>query len=656
MNTLLAALINGFVVSVPLAAVVWLALAVSRRWVNAATRYAVWSILLALVVCLPFRYVPLRPSPQPSPQYARIAATSAALPAAAQPPAVPPRPSRPVHAETSLFPLRVTPGPWSVWIMAVWAIVAFFMLLRLLVSYAMLWRMKRQANDAPEVVAACAQSALDRLGVTRRVRMAVVKDAVSPMVAGPFHPTILLPAVMLESMDEAEIEQICLHEAAHLARRDDWALMVQRLVEAVFAPHPLVRWVAGRINLEREIACDDLVISVTGSARPYAACLTRIAELAAGFSSSPAAAAVSDERSHLTRRVETLLDKTRHTGARLLGARLAVLGCGLALVTFLAARTSGVVAFAAAPQAIAAARAVPALPAVAQELIAQTRPATRPPAPTPAGAAEPATQAVRIAVSVTDPLNRFVAGLEAGAFHIFENGVEDKIIDFTPQKQPVSVAIVWDETSELRDLRNKLAQLRNFFKPEHPEVRAAEARITESENRALPSIDVPGSQVFVTKVGENQSLADGLESAIDQLRGTPAEQAAIVLVFGPASWTDERTNSRINAAISATGVRVYALGLASVAGGTFSTGGLPILVSGAAGFVQYPVITPDRAPAGLAALTTQLANQYVIRYVPSGPAEPGKYQAVDVRLTPPVGLPQLTARVASGYYDPRDRR
>ncbi len=608
---MLAALINGFVVSVPLAAVVWLVLSVSRRWVNAATRYAVWWILLALVVCLPFRYVPSRPAP-------RIAAAPARLPAAeiVQALSAPSLSIFVARVNAPRFPLRVAPGSWSAWIMAVWAIAAFVMLLRLFFSYKLLLKMKRQAVDAPELVAASARSALELFGVTRRIRVAIVNDAVSPMVAGPFRPTILLPAVMLESMEDGEIAQILLHEAAHLARRDDWALIVQRLIEVVFALHPLVRWIAAQINLEREIACDDLVISVTGAARPYAACLTRIAELAGGFSGSPAAAAVGEERSHLTRRVEMLLDKNRHAGARLLGARFAVLACGLALATLLAARTAGVVAFSASQRARVAQPAALALPAVKRELIAQARPAaTRP----PAAPSAPATQPVRITVSVTDPLNHFVTGLEADAFHVFENGVERKIVDFTSQKQPISIAIVRDEKSELGALRSRLAQLRAIYQPSFPEVRVAEAEISEIENRARsapPVIDVPGSQVSVTEVGEGQSLADGLESALGQLRNTPAEQAAIMLVFGPASWADEEINSRIFALVRAARVPVY------------------------------PVVAPDRAQARLAALATQLVNQYFIEYVPSGTAGAGELRGVDVRLTPPVGLPQLTARVS----------
>ncbi len=641
MNTLLAALINGFVVSVPLAAVVWLALGVSRRWVNAATRYAVWSILLAVVVCLPLRYVPFRPSPH----YMPIAVAHVALPAAvvAQPLSVPSRSSRPMRADAPRVPVRVAPGSWSAWIMAMWAIAAFVMLLRLCVSYALLWKMKRQAADAPAVVAAAAQSALRRLGVSRRVRVAVVNDAVSPMVAGPFRPTILLPAVMLESMDEAEIAQICLHEAAHLARRDDWALMAQRLIEVVFALHPLVRWIAAQINLEREIACDNLVILVTGSVRPYASCLTRIAELAGGFSGSSAAAAVGDARSHLTRRVETLLDKTRHAGARLLGARFAVLACGLALVTLLAARTPGVLVLL-APQGtiVATPSAAPSVPAVAPQLAAQATPATRPTPATPAVAAQPAIQAIRIAVNVTDPLNHFVTGLEAHAFHVFENGVEQKIVDFAPQAEPVSIAIVWGERGRLSNLRKSLARLRTVYTAEHPSVKQMEAWIAEVESGPVLFSTVPGSQVFVTDVREDQSIMDGLNSALEQLRGTPANQAAIVLVTDlPVIWPNAQLNTGIFSAISAAGVRAYAMGVAP--SGDSWTGDDPALITGAGDLARYPVVAHDRVAASVSRLAAQLASQYLIGYFANGPAEAGK---VEVRMTPPVGLPALTARVS----------
>src|SRR5260370_21934325 len=98
-----------------------------------------------------------------------------------------------------------------------------------------------------------------------------------------------------------------LHEAAHLARGDDVALIFQRLLQAVFALHPVVHWIARRIDLEREIACDDFVVEATGQPRPYAACLTRVVELTGGVRPPPVAPA-PEAPSHPTTRVKKLHD------------------------------------------------------------------------------------------------------------------------------------------------------------------------------------------------------------------------------------------------------------------------------------------------------------------------------------------------------------
>src|SRR5215469_14000850 len=104
-----------------------------------------------------------------------------------------------------------------------------------------------------------------------------------PIVAGLRRPSILLPATLLGALGEDELDQIGIHEAAHIARCDDRALILQRVLEALLPLHPVVRWIARRIDLEREIACDDFVVRAFGNPRPYAACLTRVAELTNGI-------------------------------------------------------------------------------------------------------------------------------------------------------------------------------------------------------------------------------------------------------------------------------------------------------------------------------------------------------------------------------------
>jgi beta-lactamase regulating signal transducer with metallopeptidase domain len=333
MSAILAALINGGLAGVAVTAAVWAVLSISpRRALNAATRYAVWWATLLVILALPLFYLPGRvesdaPQPSTAPLITQTASTAETVPVVV-PDNVPQQPPR-----RPQFPLELSAGAWPVRIFRAWGIVAAFMMIRLLASYVVLERRKRRAH------------ASDKLQ-DWPVRALISSEIASPMAAGLFRPAILLPERLLAELRDEELEQIRVHETAHLLRRDDVALLIQRIVEALFALHPVVRWITRRIDLEREIACDDFVLEKTGEARPYASCLTRVVEIAGGARSSIAAAAATEERSHLARRIEMLLDKTRHKGTRLLKIRLLLVAVALMALAGFVAKRPGVVAFA----------------------------------------------------------------------------------------------------------------------------------------------------------------------------------------------------------------------------------------------------------------------------------------------------------------------
>src|SRR5229473_1143827 len=54
------------------------------------------------------------------------------------------------------------------------------------------------------------------------------------------------------------------------------------------------------------------------------------------------------------------------------------------------------------------------------------------------------TTLVQVNVTVTDPLNRFVTGLEKEHFKLFEDKVEQVIEQFSAEDAPLSVGIVFD--------------------------------------------------------------------------------------------------------------------------------------------------------------------------------------------------------------------
>jgi len=80
------------------------------------------------------------------------------------------------------------------------------------------------------------------------------------------------------------------------------------------------------------------------------------------------------------------------------------------------------------------------------------------------------TNLVLINVTVTDPLNRFVTGLESEHFKLFEDKVEQRIATFASEDAPLSVGLVFDASgsmgAKLQKARLAAAQ---FFKTANPE-------------------------------------------------------------------------------------------------------------------------------------------------------------------------------------------
>ena len=332
MTAFWSATINGAILSALLTIVVWVALRITpRRALNAATRYAIWWIVLLATLALPLSYAQW-------PRRTAVALYAQVMPLTDPAPALPI--AVPAAAPRIVLPLEIPASPWLQPILIAWIAAALLLLLRVALSYATLYRRTARAIDAPRELRA-------RLGAnSRQLRVALSEEIDIPMAVGPFRPAILIPARLFATMTQSDLDQIVIHEATHLARRDDYTLFLQRIVEALFALHPVVRWITRQLDLEREIACDDAVARSTDTARSYADCLTRMVQACGGVRPSLAAAAFADSRSHLSRRVELLMRADRTGSTRLLHRPFALIAVGLLCAVVLLAKTPLMVAFA----------------------------------------------------------------------------------------------------------------------------------------------------------------------------------------------------------------------------------------------------------------------------------------------------------------------
>ena len=261
---ILIAVLNSLWQASIVAALVWIILrflARTRTSVNAATRYVIWWATLAVILLLPaappiVQAIRARPQPVARTIVKPVPSTSVPVSTPEQTPAI------------VVINERAS-ATWPLWILALWATVFLFRMTQIARSFIYLRGVKRRSSIAKQELPA----------IARPATLLLSDDISSPMAVGFLPPAVILPASLPDQLETAELEHVLLHEAAHIARRDDWTNLAARVLGAALALHPVAVWILRQIEREREMACDDWVVSRIGAAKPYAASLARMFEL-----------------------------------------------------------------------------------------------------------------------------------------------------------------------------------------------------------------------------------------------------------------------------------------------------------------------------------------------------------------------------------------
>jgi beta-lactamase regulating signal transducer with metallopeptidase domain len=257
---------------------------------SATTRYRVWWAAMATVLALPaLNWLPAHPIAQPS------GAVAAASPYEVEIPSLP------------WWPIVLALGAYALW--TSWSLI------RIGRALLHLRAAKRRCRDLP----LGRQNRLPRWRALRdqgrRARLVVSDDVRTASVLGLTTPAIAVAPALLRVLNNDELDCILVHEWAHVQRRDDFARLLQVLVRAIAGLHPGIWWIDRQLHINRETACDDWTINLTGSAKRYAGCLTKLAAFNVAMREAvllPAVLSPGD----LTKRVTQLLDRRRTTSTK----------------------------------------------------------------------------------------------------------------------------------------------------------------------------------------------------------------------------------------------------------------------------------------------------------------------------------------------------
>jgi VWFA-related protein len=269
---------------------------------------------------------------------------------------------------------------------------------------------------------------------------------------------------------------------------------------------------------------------------------------------------------------------------------------------------------------------------------------------------------VLVPVSVSDPTNRPVTGLEREHFKVFDDRVEQTVTHFAMDDEPVAVGLVFDISGSMGP-KLRLARLAaaQFFKSSNPDDEFFLVEFNDSPRLVTPLTpefeEIQNQLTFAQSKGRT-ALLDAIMLALHEMKNSQKKRKALLIISDGGDNSSRYSESEIRKRVRESDALIYAIGVFEPSGGRRTaeeTSGPGLLndISEQTGGRHFPA-DANELPDIAAKIGVELRNRYVIGYSPSDYQRDGRYHKVEVKLTPPRGLPKLSAHWRMGYFAPAD--
>jgi Ca-activated chloride channel family protein len=268
---------------------------------------------------------------------------------------------------------------------------------------------------------------------------------------------------------------------------------------------------------------------------------------------------------------------------------------------------------------------------------------------------------VLVPVTITDPLNRLVTGLDKENFQLFEGKDQQDIRHFSSEDAPVSIGVIFDMSGSMV---SKIARAREavveFFKTANPQdeffMIAFADKPQEVSDFTSSVEDIQGKLVYTVPKGRT-ALLDAIYLGVSKMRQAKFQKKALLIISDGGDNHSRYTEGEIKSTVKEADLLIYAIGIYDHYMATPEEALGPALLGEIAELTGGRSFTIDN-PNDLADVATkigiELRNQYVLGYRPKNPGHDGKWRKIKVKLIPPKGLPPLKVYAKTGYYAPSE--
>jgi len=265
-------------------------------------------------------------------------------------------------------------------------------------------------------------------------------------------------------------------------------------------------------------------------------------------------------------------------------------------------------------------------------------------------------------VTVTDPYNRLVTGLEPDNFRVFEDNIEQEVVNFSAEDVPISIGVIFDYSGSMS---NKVGKAREaavqFFKTANPQDEFflvsfnERAELTSSFTNSVEDLQ---SRMMLTAPKGRTALLDAIYLGLSQMRGAHNAKRALLILSDGGDNHSRYNESDIKRLVREADTQLYAIGIFDPLGyrnrSPEELGGPSLLseVTEMTGGRVFAVEKLDELPDIASKIGMELRNQYVLGYRPSNKAHDARWRKLKIKLRAPKGLPPLSVYSKTGYYAP----
>ncbi|HZQ95320.1 MAG TPA: VWA domain-containing protein [Candidatus Sulfotelmatobacter sp.] len=264
---------------------------------------------------------------------------------------------------------------------------------------------------------------------------------------------------------------------------------------------------------------------------------------------------------------------------------------------------------------------------------------------------------VLVPVSVTDPMQRFVTGLNRDNFEVYEGKKPQAIQHFSSEDVPVSLGIILDISGSMGDKMERVREAVNqFCEASNPQDQFFLITFADEPRLATDFTSNPEDlkkELLFTQSKGRTALLDAIHMGLRKMKNAKYGKRALLIISDGGDNHSRYGDREIRGLAKESDVMIYSIGIFDRYVPTPEELRGPSLLAEIAeptGGRAFTVDNPNIMPSLARHIGLELRTQYVLAYRPQDAPRNGKWRKIRVKLRLPRRFAFLQAHAKTGYY------